>query len=232
MSGPNENKPGKKKHGKGSRKAKPSQNLKPDQMPDEKPEPVQSHKLEPLQSPEPEPLLSPELEPLQIHEPEQLRSESNCRARSWNHVRTAASRPTQPLRQRTPSRSTFRRSRRRMATTPRSLLNRPKPLSRSYRACGRSTRRLRSRPSSPSRLMRLSLPSRRRFASSTAALPSGISGLSRAWLPRRPRHRTEILRHFVASWAPWCRLRKEQRLRFVAACFAYPNQSPSIPPLR
>ncbi len=91
MSGPNENKPGKKKHGKGSRKAKPSQNLKPDQMPDEKPEPVQSHKLEqlasheseplqsrepePLQSPEPEPLLSPELEPLQIHEPEQLRSE-------------------------------------------------------------------------------------------------------------------------------------------------------------
>src|SRR5216683_1335513 len=75
MSGPNENKPGKKKHGKGSRKAKPSQNLKPDQMPDEKPEPVQSHKLEQLASHEPEPLLSPELEPLQIHEPEQLRSE-------------------------------------------------------------------------------------------------------------------------------------------------------------
>ena len=99
MSGPNENKPGKKKHGKGSRKAKPSQNLKPDQMPDEKPEPVRSHKLEqlasheseqlasrepePLQSPEPEPLQSPEPEsmlspepgPLQIHEPEQLQSE-------------------------------------------------------------------------------------------------------------------------------------------------------------
>lgn len=83
MSGPNENKPGKKKHGKGSRKAKPSQNLKPDQMPDEKPEPVRSHKLEqlasrepePLQSPEPEPTLSPEPGPLQIHEPEQLQSE-------------------------------------------------------------------------------------------------------------------------------------------------------------
>jgi len=83
MSGPNENKPGKKKHGKGSRKAKPSQNLKPDQMPDEKPEPVQSHKLEQLASPEPEPLLSPEPElllspepePLQIHEPERLQSE-------------------------------------------------------------------------------------------------------------------------------------------------------------
>jgi phasin protein len=92
MSGPNENKPGKnkKKHGKGSRKAKPSLNQKPDQMLDEKPEPVQSHKLEPLashkpeqlasrepkplQSPEPEPLLSPEPEPLQIHEPEQLQS--------------------------------------------------------------------------------------------------------------------------------------------------------------
>src|SRR5713226_8419701 len=65
MSGPNENKPGKKKHGKGSRKAKPSQNLKPDQMPDEKPEPVQSHKLEQLASHEPEPLLIPEPERLQ-----------------------------------------------------------------------------------------------------------------------------------------------------------------------
>jgi len=91
MSGPNENKPGKKKHGKGSRKAKPSLNQKPDQMLDEKPEPVQSHKLErlashepeplhsyepePLQSHEPEQLLSPEPEPLQIHEPEQLQSE-------------------------------------------------------------------------------------------------------------------------------------------------------------
>jgi hypothetical protein len=82
MSGPNENKPGKKKHGKGSRKAKPSQNQKPDQMPDEKPEPVQSHKLEqlashepePLQSHEPEQLASHEPEPLASHEPEQLLS--------------------------------------------------------------------------------------------------------------------------------------------------------------
>jgi hypothetical protein len=71
MSGPNENKPGKKKHGKGSRKAKPSQNQKPDQMPDEKPEPVQSHKLEQLASHEPEPPQSSEPEPLQSHEPEQ-----------------------------------------------------------------------------------------------------------------------------------------------------------------
>ena len=83
MSGPNENKPGKKKHGKGSRKAKSSQNQKPDQMPDEKPVPLQSHKPEQLASPEPEPspshepepLPSPEPEPLQSPEPVQLRSE-------------------------------------------------------------------------------------------------------------------------------------------------------------
>jgi hypothetical protein len=82
MSGPNEHKPGKKKHGKGSRKAKPSQNQKPDQMLDEKPEPVQSHKLEQLashepeqlQSPEPETLRSPEPAPLRSHQPEQRQS--------------------------------------------------------------------------------------------------------------------------------------------------------------
>jgi Phasin protein len=74
MSGPNENKPGKKKHGKGSRKAKPSLNQKPDQMLDEKPEPVQSHKLEQLASHEPEPLQSHEPEQLRSHEPEQLAS--------------------------------------------------------------------------------------------------------------------------------------------------------------
>jgi hypothetical protein len=70
MSGPNENKPGKKKHGKGSRKAKPSQNQKPDQMPDEKPEPVQSHKLEQLASHEPEPPQSSEPEQPQIEKQE------------------------------------------------------------------------------------------------------------------------------------------------------------------
>jgi hypothetical protein len=74
MSGLNENKPGKKKHGKGSRKAKPSLNQKPDQMLDEKPEPVQSHKLEQPASHEPKPLVSHEPEPLQSHEPEQLAS--------------------------------------------------------------------------------------------------------------------------------------------------------------
>jgi hypothetical protein len=73
MSGPNENKPGKKKHGKGSRKAKPSLNQKPDQMLDEKPEPVQSHKLEQPASHEPEPLQSPEPEPLQSAKPEPCR---------------------------------------------------------------------------------------------------------------------------------------------------------------
>jgi Phasin protein len=74
MSGLNENKPGKKKHGKGSRKAKPSLNQKPDQMLDEKPEPVQSHKLEQMASHEPEPPPSHEPEPLQSHEPEPLQS--------------------------------------------------------------------------------------------------------------------------------------------------------------
>jgi hypothetical protein len=74
MSGPNENKPGKKKHGKGSRKAKPSLNQKPDQMLDEKPEPAQSHKLEQLASNEPEPLQSHEPERLASHEPEPLQS--------------------------------------------------------------------------------------------------------------------------------------------------------------
>jgi hypothetical protein len=84
MSGPNENKPGKKKHGKGSRKAKPSLNQKPDQMLDEKPQPVPSHKLEQLanheheseqlQSHEPEPLASHEPEPMQSPEPEPLQS--------------------------------------------------------------------------------------------------------------------------------------------------------------
>jgi hypothetical protein len=72
MSGPNENKPGKKKHGKGSRKAKPSLNQKPDQMLDEKPQPVPSHKLEQLANHEPEQLRSHEPEPLASHEPEQL----------------------------------------------------------------------------------------------------------------------------------------------------------------
>jgi hypothetical protein len=72
MSGPNENKPGKKKHGKGSRKAKPSLNQKPDQMLDEKPQPVPSHKLQQLANHEPEQLQSHEPEPLASHEPEQL----------------------------------------------------------------------------------------------------------------------------------------------------------------
>jgi hypothetical protein len=74
MSGPNENKPGKKKHGKGSRKAKPSQNQKPDQVLDEKPEPLQSHKLEQLESQRPEQLQSPAPEQLQSAESEKLQS--------------------------------------------------------------------------------------------------------------------------------------------------------------
>jgi hypothetical protein len=84
MSGPNENKPGKKKHGKGSRKAKPSLNQKPDQMLDEKPQPVPSHKLEQLANHEhePEQLQSHEPEPLASHEPEQLVSHESAQLQS------------------------------------------------------------------------------------------------------------------------------------------------------
>jgi Phasin protein len=102
MSGPNENKPGKKKHGKGSRKAKPSQNQKPDQILDEKPGPLQSHKLEQLesqrpeqlQSPAPEPLLEPE--PLQSLEPEQLQSPEPEKLQSPEPEQLLSPEPEQP----------------------------------------------------------------------------------------------------------------------------------------
>jgi hypothetical protein len=95
MSGPNENKPGKKKHGKGSRKAKPSLNQKPDQMLDEKSEPVQSHKLEQLASHEPEPLVSHAPEPLQSHEPEQLVSHAPEPLQSHEPEQLASHEPEQ-----------------------------------------------------------------------------------------------------------------------------------------
>src|SRR5216683_2856155 len=56
MSGPNQNKPGGKKHGKKSRKPDQPQNAKPEQLLTAKPEPLQSKKPEPLQSKQPEPL--------------------------------------------------------------------------------------------------------------------------------------------------------------------------------
>src|SRR6266849_1239740 len=54
MSGPNQNKPGGKKHGKKSRKPDQPQNAKPEQLLTAKPEPLQSKKPEPLQSKQPE----------------------------------------------------------------------------------------------------------------------------------------------------------------------------------
>ena len=74
MSGPNQNKPGGKKHGKKSRKPDQPQNVKPEQLLTAKPEPVQSQKPEPLQSKQPEPLQSKQPEPLQSKRPEPLQS--------------------------------------------------------------------------------------------------------------------------------------------------------------
>ena len=58
MSGPNQNKPGGKKHGKKSRKPEQPQNQKPEQLLSAKPEPLLSKKPEPAQSQKPEPLQS------------------------------------------------------------------------------------------------------------------------------------------------------------------------------
>src|SRR5216684_1631740 len=74
MSGPNQNKPGGKKHGKKSRKPDQPQNAKPEQLLTAKPEPLQSKKPEPLQSKQPEPPQSKQPEPLQSKQPEPLQS--------------------------------------------------------------------------------------------------------------------------------------------------------------
>ena len=74
MSGPNQNKPGGKKHGKKSRKPDQPQNVKPEQLLTAKPEPLQSKKPEPVQSQKPEPLQSQQPEPLQSKQPEPLQS--------------------------------------------------------------------------------------------------------------------------------------------------------------
>jgi len=70
MSGPNQNKPGGKKHGKKSRKPDQPQNVKPEQLLTAKPEPLQSKKPEPVQSQKPEPAQSKQPEPLQSKQPE------------------------------------------------------------------------------------------------------------------------------------------------------------------
>src|SRR5882757_973807 len=74
MSGPNQNKPGGKKHGKKSRKPDQPQNAKPEQLLTAKPEPLQSKMPEPLQSKQPEPLQSKQPEPLHSKQPEPLQS--------------------------------------------------------------------------------------------------------------------------------------------------------------
>ena len=74
MSGPNQNKPGGKKHGKKSRKPDQPQNVKPEQLLTAKPEPLQSKKPEPVQSQKPEPVQSKLPEPLQSRQPEPVQS--------------------------------------------------------------------------------------------------------------------------------------------------------------
>ena len=74
MSGPNQNKPGGKKHGKKSRKPDQPQNAKPEQLLTAKPEPLQSKKPEPLQSKQPELPQSKQPEPLQSKQPEPLQT--------------------------------------------------------------------------------------------------------------------------------------------------------------
>jgi hypothetical protein len=74
MSGPNQNKPGGKKHGKKSRKPDQPQNAKPEQLLSAKPEPLQSKKPEPVQSQQPEPVQSKQPEPLQSQQPEPVQS--------------------------------------------------------------------------------------------------------------------------------------------------------------
>ena len=74
MSGPNQNKPGGKKHGKKSRKAEQPQNQKPEQLLSAKPEPLLSKQPEPAQSLKPEPVQSKKAEPLQSNQPEPLQS--------------------------------------------------------------------------------------------------------------------------------------------------------------
>ena len=74
MSGPNQNKPGGKKHGKKSRKPDQPQNVKPEQLLTAKPEPLQNKKPEPVQSQQPEPVQSKQPEPLQSQQPEPVQS--------------------------------------------------------------------------------------------------------------------------------------------------------------
>jgi len=82
MAGPNQNKPGGKKHGKKSRKPDQPQNAKPEPLLNQKPEQLlsakperkQSKKLEPPQSKQPEQLQSKQPEPLQSLQPEPLQS--------------------------------------------------------------------------------------------------------------------------------------------------------------
>jgi hypothetical protein len=74
MSGPNQKKPGGKKHGKQSRKPEQPLNQKPDQLQSPKPAQLSSKKPEPLQGQQPVPVLSQKPEQPPSRAPEQLQS--------------------------------------------------------------------------------------------------------------------------------------------------------------
>ena len=97
MSGPNQNKPGGKKHGKKSRKPdqpqnqkpEPLQSQKPEQLLSAKPERVQSKKLEPLQSKQPEPLQSKQPPPNQKPQVDAALAAANCLSVDFQTLATA-----------------------------------------------------------------------------------------------------------------------------------------------
>src|SRR6266700_2032352 len=91
MSGPNQNKPGGKKHGKKSRKPDQPQNVKPEQLLTAKPEPLQSKKPEPVQSKKPEPLQSQQPELLQRQKPQvdAALAAANCPSVDFQTLATA-----------------------------------------------------------------------------------------------------------------------------------------------
>jgi len=91
MSGPNQNKPGGKKHGKKSRKPDQPQNARPEQLLTAKPEPLQSKRPEPVQSQQPEPVQSKQPEPLQRQKPQvdAALAAANCASVDFQTLATA-----------------------------------------------------------------------------------------------------------------------------------------------
>jgi hypothetical protein len=99
MSGPNQKKPGGKKHGKQSRKPEQPLNQKPNQLQGEKPEQLRSQKPEPLLSQTPEPV--PSQKPVQplSPKPEPVLSQKPVQPLSRAPEQLQSPKPEQPLSQ-------------------------------------------------------------------------------------------------------------------------------------